>query len=81
MALIDMQQAQAQSVTSGSRWQSVRLSSLAGRSGDDLARVGAVGDPDPLSLMISTSLKSKNQLRAAPPPLRPGSRRWSRLTG
>ena len=72
MALIDMQQAQAQSVTSGSRWQSVRLSSLAGRSAATiLLAAGAVVILIPFLFMISTSLKSKNQLRAAPPPLLP----------
>jgi len=52
--------------------QSMRLQSLAGRTIATLAIVaGAVIILIPFLFMISTSLKSKNQLRAVPPPLIP----------
>jgi len=72
MASIDVQQVQKPVVTSGSRWQSVRLSSLVGRTAATVViAAGAVIILIPFLFMISTSLKSKNQLRAAPPPLIP----------
>lgn len=72
MASIDMQQTQARAVAESSRWQSIRLSSLIGRTAATIViAAGAVVILIPFLFMLSTSLKSKNQLRAVPPPLVP----------
>ena len=72
MASIDIEQVRAPVATASSRWQSTRLSSLIGRSAATaVIAAGAVVILIPFLFMISTSLKSKNQLRAVPPPIIP----------
>ncbi|MFN3335007.1 MAG: hypothetical protein ACK47M_21105, partial [Caldilinea sp.] len=72
MASVEMQPMQPSVSVSHSRVQSMRLSSLVGRTAATFViAVGAVIILIPFLFMISTSLKSKNQLRAVPPPLIP----------
>ena len=72
MASIDTEQVRAPVATASSRWQSTRLSSLIGRTAaTTVIAAGAVVILIPFLFMISTSLKSKNQLRAVPPPIIP----------
>lgn len=72
MASVEMQPVQPAVSVSHSRLQSMRLSSLAGRTAATFViAIGAVIILIPFLFMISTSLKSKNQLRAVPPPLIP----------
>ena len=72
MASIDIEQVRAPVATASSRWQSTRLSSLIGRTAaTTVIAAGAVVILIPFLFMISTSLKSKNQLRAVPPPIIP----------
>ncbi|MFM7172666.1 MAG: carbohydrate ABC transporter permease [Caldilinea sp.] len=72
MASIDIQQARASVTTASNRWQSIRLSSVIGRTAaTTVIAAGAVVILIPFLFMISTSLKSKNQLRAVPPPIIP----------
>lgn len=72
MASVEMQPVQPVVSVSHSRLQSMRLSSLAGRTAATFViAIGAVIILIPFLFMISTSLKSKNQLRAVPPPLIP----------
>lgn len=82
MASIDMQQTQAPAVAESSRWQSIRLSALIGRTAATIViAAGAVVILIPFLFMISTSLKSKNQLRAVPPPLIPWESTMAEVDG
>ncbi|GIV67169.1 carbohydrate ABC transporter permease [Caldilinea sp.] len=72
MASIEAQRMQPPATVTHSRLQSMRLQSLAGRTIATLViATGALIILIPFLFMISTSLKSKNQLRAVPPPLIP----------
>lgn len=72
MASVEMQPVQPAVSVNHSRLQSMRLSSLVGRTAATFViAIGAAIILIPFLFMISTSLKSKNQLRAVPPPLIP----------
>ncbi|MCS6827931.1 MAG: carbohydrate ABC transporter permease [Caldilinea sp.] len=82
MASIEVQRMQPPATVMHNRLQSMRLQSLVGRA---LATVviatGALIILIPFLFMLSTSLKSKNQLRAVPPPLIPWEMTMVEVTG